>query len=393
MTATTRVEYQSPVTPPRRKKPSAEAKPEKPAEAELENSSTAPAYAHAGVDLDHDEGFIREVKEIARSATRPEVLSSIGGFAGVFKTPDRYKEPVFVAATDGVGTKLKLAAQIGRYDTIGIDCVAMVVNDLVVQGAEPVIFLDYMAMDKLDTQVASDALRGLAEGCRRAGCALLGGETATMPGFYPNGEVDLVGFSVGVVERSRLIDGSTIGEGDVILGLASSGFHSNGYSLVRSVVEEGIRAGKVDLFKEDSALNTTLASALLAPTKIYVKPLLNVIRDFTVNGIVHITGGGFEGNIPRILPKAVRARIDPESWPRPPVFGWLQGASEIPESEMLRVFNCGVGMALIVPRHQAEDITHRLEGLGERAYPIGEIEQKGAEEASLIFDPGHIQRR
>ena len=380
------------MTPPRRKKPAAEKRPGKSAEAEAATSPTAPDYARAGVDLDHDEAFIRAVKEIARTTSRPEVLSSIGGFAGVFKAPDRYQEPVFVAATDGVGTKLKLAAQIGRYDTIGIDCVAMVVNDLVVQGAEPVIFLDYLAMNKLDTRVASDALRGLAEGCRRAGCALLGGETATMPGFYPGGEVDLVGFGVGVVERSLLIDGSSIGEGDVILGLASSGFHSNGYSLVRHVVDEGLRAGKLDLFEEDPELNTSLASALLAPTKIYVKPVLNVIRDFTVRGIAHITGGGFEGNIPRVLPKAVRARIDPESWPRPGVYGWLKRASELPESEMLRVFNCGIGMALIVPRDQAEDITQRLEGLGERAYPIGEIEQKGDHEASLIFDPSFVQR-
>lgn len=380
------------MTPPRRKKPAAEKRPGKSAEADAANSSSAPDYARAGVDLDHDEAFIREVKEIARTTSRPEVLSSIGGFAGVFKAPDRYQEPLFVAATDGVGTKLKLAAQIGRYDTIGIDCVAMVVNDLVVQGAEPVIFLDYLAMEKLDPKVASDALRGLAEGCRRAGCALLGGETATMPGFYPGGEVDLVGFSVGVVERSLLIDGSSIRDGDVILGLASSGFHSNGYSLVRHVVDEGLRAAKLDLFEEDPELNTSLASALLAPTKIYVKPVLNIIRDFTIHGIVHITGGGFEGNIPRVLPTAVRARIDPESWPRPAIYGWLTRARELPESEMLRVFNCGIGMALIVPRDQTEDITQRLTGLGERAYPIGAIEQKGDEEAALIFDPGFVQR-
>ncbi len=205
---------------------------------------SAPAYAAAGVDLDHDESFIDNVKEIAKGTFRPEVLSSIGGFAGMFKAPERYREPVFVAATDGVGTKLKLAAQIDRYDTIGIDCVAMVVNDLVVQGAEPIIFLDYIAMGELSKKIASDVLRGVAEGCRRAGAALLGGETATMPGVYPKGELEIVGFGVGVVERDAVIDGSTIAEGDVLIGIASSGFHSNGYSLVRSVVDTGIQAGQ-----------------------------------------------------------------------------------------------------------------------------------------------------
>jgi phosphoribosylformylglycinamidine cyclo-ligase len=354
--------------------------------------SSAPAYARAGVDLDGDEAFIDEIKEISRSTYRPEVLSSVGGFAGLFKAPDRYKNPIFVSATDGVGTKLKLAAQIQRYDTIGIDCVAMVVNDLIVQGGEPVIFLDYLAMGKLDYEIAAATLRGLAEGCRRAGCALLGGETATMPGVYPPGEVELVGFSVGVVERDRVIDGSSIGEGDILLGLASSGFHSNGYSLVRQVVEEGIRSGRIDLFAENPELNTTLASAILAPTRIYVKPILNILRDFTVRGIVHVTGGGFEGNVPRILPKAVRARIDTAAWPRPAVYGWLQAQAEIPEAELLRVFNAGIGMILVVPKGEALDITHRLEGLGERCYEIGVIERKGDDEAPIVFDPGTLER-
>ena len=213
-----------------------------------------------------------------------------------------------------------------------------------------------------------------------------------MPGVYPPGEVELVGFSVGVVERDLVIDGSSIGEGDVLLGLASSGFHSNGYSLVRQVVEEGIRAGRIDLFAENPDMNTTLASAILAPTRIYVKPILNVLRDFSVNGIVHVTGGGFDGNVPRVLPKAVRARIDTDSWPRPGVYGWLQEQAELPESEMLRVFNCGIGMILVVPRNQCEDITQRLGGLGERAYVIGEIERKGASEESLVIDPGYLGR-
>jgi len=354
---------------------------------------TAPAYARAGVDLDHDESFIGDVKEIVRSTFRPEVLSSIGGFAGMFKTPDRYKDPVLVAATDGVGTKLKLAAQIGRFDTVGIDCVAMVVNDLIVQGAEPLVFLDYLAMEKLDKELASDALRGLAEGCRRAGCALLGGETATMPGMYGKGELEMVGFSVGVVERDAIIDGSSISEGDALIGIASSGFHSNGYSLVRQVLDEGIRAGKLDLFGEYPELKSNLASSLLAPTRIYVKPLLNIIRDFDVHGLVHITGGGFEGNLPRVLPNGVRARVDPQAWPRPDVYDWIQQHGELAESEMLRVFNCGVGMVVAVPEAEADEIVARLAGLGERAFVIGTTERREADEDSLLLDPGYLGQR
>lgn len=388
MTACAPLPYQSPVST-RDSDPKTARKQENPAPDG--SDPTAPRYAQAGVDLDHDESFVDEIKGIAKSTFRPEVLSSIGGFAGLFKAPERYKDPIFVAATDGVGTKLKLAAQVGRYDTIGIDCVAMVVNDLVVGGAEPVIFLDYLAMSKLQKDVASQTLRGLAEGCKRAGCALLGGETATMPGMYPEGEVELVGFSVGVVERDLVIDGSTIAEGDVLLGLASSGFHSNGYSLVREVLDQGLRAGRYDLFDEVDPLNTSLASALLAPTRIYVKPILNVSRAFTINGIVHVTGGGFAGNVPRVLPNGVRARIDPNSWPRPPVFQWLQNQAEIKEDELLRVFNCGIGMVLVVPRNQADDIAQRLQGLGERPYRIGEIERKRDDEPPILFDPGFLE--
>jgi len=350
--------------------------------------ASAPAYARAGVDLDHDESFIDEVKEIVKSTFRPEVLSSVGGFAGLFKTPDRYRDPVLVAATDGVGTKLKLAAQIGRFDTVGIDCVAMVVNDLVVQGAEPVVFLDYLAMAKLDKKVAGDALRGLAEGCRRAGCALLGGETATMPGMYGGGELEMVGFAVGVVERDAVIDGSTISEGDALIGIASSGFHSNGYSLVREVLETGIRKGAIELFGEAPELKSSVASELLAPTRIYVKPLLNVFRDFTVKGLCHVTGGGFAGNVPRVLPQGVRARIDPLAWPRPGVYAWIARQGELPEEELLRVFNCGIGMIVVAPEDQADDIVDRLGHLGERAYRIGVVERKKPGEEPLVFDPG-----
>ena len=294
-----------------------------------------------------------------------------------------------MAAADGVGTKLKLAARASVASTpSGIDCVAMVVNDLVVQGAEPLVFLDYLAMDKLDPALAQEALRGVAEGCRRAGCALLGGETASMPGVYPSGEIELVGFGVGVVERDQVIDGSGISQGDTLLGIASSGCHSNGYSLVRQIVETGERAGDLDLFEEPAELNTTLASALLAPTRIYVKPILHLLREFEIKGIVHVTGGGFPGNVPRILPKSVRARIDPGSWPRPAIFGLLQRRAELAEEEMLRVFNCGIGMLLVVPPEQATDVVERLQALGERAYPIGEIEAKGPDDPPLLYHPG-----
>jgi phosphoribosylformylglycinamidine cyclo-ligase len=348
-------------------------------------AASAPSYARAGVDLDHDEGFVSEISRIARATFRPEVLSGIGGFAGLFKTPDRYREPILVASADGVGTKLKLATQLGRYDTVGIDCVAMVVNDLVVQGAEPLVFLDYLAMGRLDKKIAEEALRGIAEGCRRAGCALLGGETATMPGVYQEGEVELVGFGVGVVERERVIDGSTIGDGDVLVGIGSNGVHSNGYSLVRRIVEEGLRAGRIDLLAQNDELNGSLASALLAPTRIYVKPILNLIRDFEIRGVVHITGGGFEGNVPRVLPKGVRARIDVDAWPRPPIFDWLERSAELPATEMLRVFNCGIGMIVIVPRERVAEVLERLQGLGERAYRIGGVERRQPDEPPVRF--------
>ena len=348
----------------------------------------APAYAAAGVDLDRDEGFVDQIKEISRSTFRPEILSSIGGFAGLFKAPERYREPVFVAGADGVGTKLKLAALMGRFDTVGIDCVAMVVNDLVVQGAEPIVFLDYLAMGSLEEDLAAEALRGVAEGCKRAGCALLGGETASMPGMYPKGELELVGFGVGVVERDRVIDGSSIGRGDVLIGLGSSGVHSNGFSLVRSIVDAGVQAGKFDLRDAPDELNTSLAASLLTPTKIYVKSVLNLLRDFTLNGIVHVTGGGFDGNVPRILPNGVRARIDPTAWPRPPIFDFLARHGELDEVEMRRVFNCGIGMILIVRREDADDITQRLGGMGEKAYRIGVVEEKSEDDDPLCFDPG-----
>jgi phosphoribosylformylglycinamidine cyclo-ligase len=349
--------------------------------------AAAPRYARAGVDLDRDEGFVERIQSIARTTFRPELLAGVGGFAGLFKTPERYADPVLVASADGVGTKLKLAAALGRFDTVGIDCVAMVVNDLVVLGAEPLVFLDYVAMGEMDTARIEEALRGIAEGCRRAGCALLGGETAAMPGVYAKGELELVGFGVGVVERSRVVDGSSIGEGDVLIGVASNGVHSNGFSLVRQILDAGQAAGKFDLLASPPELNTSLAAALLAPTRIYVKPILNLMRDFTIKGLVHVTGGGFSGNVPRILPRGVCARIDPRAWPRPPIFDWLRGQGEIAETEMLRVFNCGIGMIVVAAREDAQEMHDRLWAHGERAWPIGRIVRRRPEDPPLVFDP------
>jgi len=348
---------------------------------------SAPSYAASGVDLDGDEGFVDDIRDITRATLRPEVLSSVGGFAGLFKAPERYENPIFVASADGVGTKLRLAADLGRFDTVGIDCVAMVVNDLIVQGAEPLVFLDYLAMAKLEPERAKQALRGIAEGCRRAGCALLGGETASMPGVYAEGDLELVGFGVGVVERDRVIDGSGISQGDAIVGLASSGVHSNGFSLVRRIVEGDPGAEPLDLRAEIPELNTSLASALLQPTRIYVKTILHLMRDFDLKGLAHITGGGFEGNVPRVLPKSVQARIDPGLWPRPPLFDWLAQRGGVDEDEMLRVFNCGIGMVMVVPAEQAEDVLDRVRGTGERAYRIGEIAARAPDDAPLHLGP------
>lgn len=354
------------------------------------DDGSAPAYRQAGVDLDRDEGFTTEIGQIARTTMRPEILSGIGGFAGLFKAPDRYRDPLFVASADGVGTKLKLAAQLKRFDTVGIDCVAMVVNDLAVQGAEPLVFLDYLAMNSLDRDRAQEALRGVAEGCRRAGCALLGGETASMPGVYHEGEIELVGFGVGVVERNAVIDGSAISEGDALVAISSGGLHSNGFSLVRSVLDRRAAGAGLDLYADDPLLNGSLASALLTPTRIYAKAVLNLARDFQIKGLVHITGGGLEGNIPRILPATVRATIDLDAWPRPRIFEWIQREGQIEEAEMLRVFNCGIGMLVVVPAQEAEDVAARLQGLGERAYRVGSVERRAEGAEPLHFLGGAV---
>ncbi len=324
------------------------------------------SYRDAGVDIDEGDALVEAIKPFARRTLRPEVLAGIGGFGALCEIPKKYRAPVLVSGTDGVGTKLKLAFSLGRHDTVGIDLVAMSANDVLVQGAEPLFFLDYFACGKLDTRVAAEVVKGIARGCELAGCALLGGETAEMPGMYPAGEYDLAGFCVGVVEKERIIDGRDIAPGDAILGLASSGPHSNGYSLIRKILE-----------REQSGFD------LLEPTRIYVKPVLRLLDTVPVKGLAHITGGGITGNVPRILRDGHLAKINKASWPKPSVFEWLQRAGNVDEEEMFRVFNCGIGMALVVAREDAKRAAEVLRGEGETVYEIGAIE-KGAGEARAI---------
>jgi len=339
-------------------------------------------YKNAGVDIDAGNALVERIKPLVKTTRRQGVLGSIGGFGGLFELDlAKYRHPVLVSGTDGVGTKLKLAIELGRFDTVGIDLVAMCVNDVIVQGAEPLFFLDYYAMGKLDLEVGEAVISGIADGCRQAGAALLGGETAEMPGMYEGADFDLAGFCVGVVERDALIDGSRIGVGDRLLGLASTGPHSNGYSLIRRILETSADAA------HEGPGASSVSASLLTPTRIYVKPILNLTRDFTIKGIVHVTGGGFAGNVPRILPRGARARIDPKSWPRPPIFGYLQRHAELPDDEMLRVFNCGIGMLLMVAHDVAHDVIERLQALGERAYRVGEVEAKAPEDEPLRFGP------
>jgi phosphoribosylformylglycinamidine cyclo-ligase len=324
------------------------------------------SYRDAGVDIDEGDALVEAIKPFARRTLRPEVLAGIGGFGALCELPKKYREPVLVSGTDGVGTKLKLAFALGRHDTVGIDLVAMSVNDVLVQGAEPLFFLDYFACGRLDNRVAAQVIKGIARGCEMAGCALLGGETAEMPGMYPEGEYDLAGFCVGVVEKARIIDGRAIAPGDAVLGLASSGPHSNGYSLIRRILERG--EPQFDL---------------LEPTRIYVKPVLKLLEAVPVKGLAHITGGGITGNVPRVLPDGTKAVIRKASWPRPPVFEWLQRTGNVAEDEMFRVFNCGIGMVVVVGRENAQQAAELLRAQGETVYQIGAIE-KGAGEPQAI---------
>jgi phosphoribosylformylglycinamidine cyclo-ligase len=329
------------------------------------------SYRDAGVDMDAGDALVEAIKPFARRTMRPEVLAGIGGFGALCRIPKKYRSPVLVSGTDGVGTKLKLAFELGKHDTIGIDLVAMSVNDVLVQGAEPLFFLDYFACGKLDLETSKSVIKGIAAGCEQAGCALIGGETAEMPGMYPAGEYDLAGFCVGVVERSRILDGKRIAAGDVILGLASSGPHSNGYSLIRKILE-----------KE----RPDFVAKLLEPTRIYVKPVLELLRRVPVKGLAHITGGGLTGNVPRILPKRTRAVIRKASWPRPEVFQWLQRAGDVAEDEMHRVFNCGIGMVVVVAQADAKRAMQRLRASGETVYAIGTIEKGSGAEPECVIE-------
>jgi phosphoribosylformylglycinamidine cyclo-ligase len=328
-------------------------------------------YKDAGVDIDAGNRFVQMIKPLVRATSRPEVLTDIGGFGGLFSlNAGKYERPTLVASTDGVGTKLKVAFLADKHDTVGIDLVAMCVNDIVVQGAEPLFFLDYLATGKLAPEKAVEIVRGISEGCVQAGCALIGGETAEMPGMYADGEYDLAGFTVGVVDNSRIIDGSTVTVGDKLIGIASSGLHSNGYSLARKVFFD--RMGlTVDAAVD--GLERPLGEELLVPTRIYVKSILNVLRDFPVKGMAHITGGGLLENVPRVLPKHCRAVIEKGSWPKPAIFEILREAGNVDEEEMYRTFNYGIGMVLIVREAEADDVMVRLSGLKEHAFLIGEI--------------------
>lgn len=330
-------------------------------------------YKEAGVDIDAGNRFVDQIKPFVKKTHRPEVLTDIGGFGGLFSlNSGKYERPTLVAATDGVGTKLKLAFMMNRHDTVGIDLVAMCVNDIIVQGAEPLFFLDYLATAKLEPEQATEVVKGIAEGCKQANCALLGGETAEMPGMYSADEYDLAGFAVGVVDNDNIIDGSSITKGDQIIGIASSGLHSNGYSLARRVFFDIL---KLDLDAQPGELDGTLGEALLTPTRIYVKSVLNLMRDFTLKGVAHITGGGLLENIPRILPQQCKAVIESNSWDKPAIFRMLQEGGKIDDTEMYRTFNNGIGLTLVVPANETQDILDRLTALGEKATVIGEIKQ------------------
>ncbi|WOG26140.1 phosphoribosylformylglycinamidine cyclo-ligase [Endozoicomonas sp. 8E] len=326
------------------------------------------SYKDAGVDIQAGNALVDRIKHVAKATSRPEVMSGLGGFGALCQIPSGYKEPVLVSGTDGVGTKLKLAMDLGKHDTIGIDLVAMCVNDLLVSGAEPLFFLDYYATGKLNVDVAEQVVTGIGAGCEQAGCALIGGETAEMPGMYQGEDYDLAGFCTGVVEKSNIIDGSKVAAGDVLIGLKSSGPHSNGYSLIRKVLE----VSQADLTSEVDG--KPLAEALMAPTRIYVKPLLQLQKEVPVHAMAHITGGGLTENLPRVIPDGCVAVINTKSWEIPEVFKRLQQAGNIAQSEMYLTFNCGVGMIVCVPREQSEQAVARLNELGEEAFIIGHME-------------------
>ena len=340
---------------------------------------TSLSYKDAGVDIDAGNALVDRIKGVVKKTRRPEVMGGLGGFGALCALPQKYREPVLVSGTDGVGTKLRLAMDLKRHDTIGIDLVAMCVNDLVVQGAEPLFFLDYYATGKLDVDTAASVISGIAEGCLQSGCALVGGETAEMPGMYHGEDYDVAGFCVGVVEKSEIIDGSKVADGDVLVALASSGPHSNGYSLVRKIIEvSGVDPQTTDLNGKP------LADHLLAPTRIYVKSILNLIANVDVHAIAHLTGGGFWENIPRVLPDNTQAVIDESSWQWTEVFNWLQTAGNVSSHEMYRTFNCGVGMLVALPAAEVDKAIALLNEQGENAWKIGYIKASDAEQRVVI---------
>ncbi|MET0067739.1 MAG: phosphoribosylformylglycinamidine cyclo-ligase [Candidatus Thiodiazotropha sp.] len=343
------------------------------------------SYRDAGVDIDAGNALVERIKPIVKQTFRPGVLTGLGGFGALFELPlERYREPVLVSGTDGVGTKLKLALELNRHDTIGIDLVAMCVNDIVVAGAEPLFFLDYYATGKLELEVATSVISGIAQGCKLAGAALTGGETAEMPGMYESGDYDLAGFCVGIAEKSQLIQPERVGAGDVLIGLASSGPHSNGYSLIRKILE--VSGAKLNQPLGDS----TLGEALLAPTRIYVKPLLSLMQQVEIHALAHITGGGLPENLPRVLPQGCQARIDSDSWELPAVFGWLRDQGNLASHEMLRTFNSGVGMVVCVAADQADQAIALLNQSGEQAWRLGSIEKADPDASASVLVSGHL---
>ena len=333
------------------------------------------SYRDAGVDINAGDSLVERIKPFAKRTMRPEVLGDLGGFGALVEISQKYRHPVLVSGTDGVGTKLKLAFEWDQHDTVGIDLVAMSVNDILVQGAEPLFFLDYFACGKLDVERAAAVIKGIAAGCEQSGCALIGGETAEMPGMYPDGEYDLAGFAVGVVEKEQVINGRSIVAGDVVLGLASNGIHSNGYSLVRKIIERA----QPELDAEFNR-GKTLRQAIIAPTRLYVKPILAALKQFTIKGMAHITGGGISENVPRILPENTVAAIDSQSWSLPKFFQWLQQAGNVEIQEMYRTFNCGIGMVLVVNAEDADAIQKFLQQQGETVYQIGRIRSRQGNE-------------
>jgi phosphoribosylformylglycinamidine cyclo-ligase len=335
------------------------------------------SYKDAGVDIDAGTALVERIKHVAKRTRRPEVMAGLGGFGALCEIPTGYKEPVLVSGTDGVGTKLRLAMQLGVHDTIGIDLVAMCVNDLIVAGAEPLFFLDYYATGKLNVDIAASVVEGIGKGCELSGCSLVGGETAEMPGMYEGEDYDLAGFCVGVIEKSKIIDGSQVNSGDTLIGLSSSGPHSNGYSLIRKIIE----FSNANL--DEKIGNQILGQALMAPTRIYVKSILRLLQDCQINALSHITGGGLLENIPRVLPDHTTAVIDTDSWQMPEVFKWLQQAGNVETEEMYRTFNCGVGMILSVAKDQADTALSILRDCGEQAWVIGHINDGEQQEPSV----------